>query len=60
MIDKKIQEIQEIYNKLRQTPKEPEARHKYIAETVGDAEVFIEKLLVWLRQMRNKYENNLP
>lgn len=59
MIDKKITEIQEIYNKLRQAPREPEARRKIIAESVGDAEVFFEKLLVWLRQMKNKYENNL-
>ncbi len=58
MITEKIKEIQAIYEKLKSAPKESEAKRRFIRENVGDAEVFIENLLVWLRKAKNKYETD--
>lgn len=56
IIAEKEKELTELYNKLRQAPIDPEERKKFFRETIGDAEIFIENLLVWFRKAHKKYE----
>lgn len=51
-IQMKITEVEGQLEKIRQAPKDdPEARRKVIKEVVGDAEVYLTNLLVFLRRL---------
>lgn len=55
MINQKLQvkmdEIEADLVKLRAAPIDPEQRRKVVVEVVGDAQEYLEKLLVFLREL---------
>lgn len=50
-IEAKIAEVQKDLLKLRQAPQDPEKRRAVVREVVGDAELYLEKLLLFLRSL---------
>lgn len=50
-IQSKIDEVQKDLLKLKQAPQDPEKRRQVVREVVGDAELYLERLLVFLRSL---------
>lgn len=55
MIDKKIKELEDWLNKVKDVPENK--KKEFYRETLGEADIYISKLLTWLRRLKN--ENNL-
>lgn len=55
MINQKIQmkmdEVEADLVRLRKAPQDPEGRRKVVKEVLGDAEVYLTKLLAFLRSL---------
>ena len=59
-LDKKIGEIEKQLKDFAQFKPGSEERQKYLREEIGDAEIYIGKLLIFLRQIRAFIKNREP